>query len=197
MTVSARPTRLLAGLLVAVGLATAGCTGEGDEPPSPSGSAVTSNSSGSPTTASSSAGPVPASGPWLRTDAFELRAPQGWSVDDSVPFSLRADELSTGSAIYVGNLGDAPDRSLDDQVAASREIVPWTGRPHRLADITLDGVAFYHLVGEQAGQAGVEEFGAISRGTSVRLSFNLGTGPEQRAELIDSVLATFAWVDRR
>ncbi len=195
MTVSTRPARLLAGLLVAVGLAAAGCTGEGDEPPSPSGSPATAASSGTPTTDSSSPAPVPASGPWLRADTFELRAPQGWTVDDSVAFSLRADDLSTGSAIYVGNLGDAPERSLDDQVAASREIVPWTGSPRRLADVTIDGVAFYHLVGEQAGQTGVEEFGAISRGTSVRLSFNLGIGPEQRAELIDSVLATFAWVD--
>lgn len=193
MSVTPRPAPLLAGLLVAVGLVTAGCTGEGDEPPSPSGDPTSSVSSASPTASSSSAAPTPAAGPWIRAEVFSLRAPEGWTVDDSVTFSMRADDLATGSAIYVGAIGDAPQRSLDDQVAASREIVPWTGRPRRLADVTIDGVAFYHLVGVQAGQAGVEEFGTISRDTSVRLSFNLGLDPTARGDLIAAVLATFTW----
>ena len=36
--------------------------------------------------------------------------------------------------------GDLAGPVLDDQVAASREIVPWTGTPRRLADIDHQGV---------------------------------------------------------
>lgn len=195
-----RRARSVSAAVVALAAVAAGCTGDPGDGPSPTPSTAPSSPSPSSTASDPGGGetstapePTPADGPLVEADAYAFRVPRGYRVDGDVSFSVNADDPETLSSIHLGALSGAPDQSLDDLVRRSRQIVLWSGRPRRLPDVVIDGVAFYHLVGRQDPVAGVEEFGTVHDGSDVRLSFALRLPPAQRRDVIDSVLATFTW----
>lgn len=186
------PTRLIAGVVLALTLPVSACSID------PSGATSAPASPTGPRTPGA-AGPLVfaavqgARGPVVTTGAFRLRVPAGYTVDHAADLSIGAFDDDGPDMIFIGDRPDTSDLPLNEQVRVSREVGLWVGEVRRLPDVTIDGVTFYHLMGHGAGVPFVEEFGAIHGGTAVRIGFNQFSAARQRKATLQSVLATFEW----
>lgn len=186
------PTRLIAGVVLALTLPVSACSVD------PSGATATSVPPSAVDGRTSSqrppfAGVEGAAGPVVATDVFQLRVPVGYTVDRTVDLSIGAFDDDGPDMIFIGNRTDTSDLPLNEQVRISRDVGLWVGEVRRLADVTIDGVTFYHLMGHESGVPYVEEFGAVHAGTAVRISFNQFSAARERKATVQSVLATFEW----
>ena len=191
-------TRSLGGRpVLAAGVAAvllAGCGGDSsagsEEPVSPTSSATSSPEESpepSPTV-------EPAGGPVLDGGVLRLNVPQGYEVSDQlVDFMWDADDPRSFSSVFLTVVPRTPGLTLADKARISlRNVMPDGSR--RMPDVTLDGVDFYRVVGQEPDGLHVEEYG-----TSYRMDVAILVNVDQRAsraereELIASVLASLRW----
>lgn len=191
------PIRLTAavGLLLLSG----GCGGGGSTaaPADPTSEATSASSSPSPDEGSSEAPSVkPASGPRLDGGEVSLNAPDGWVRADSMASWMHIAEAPQGiSDVQLSETPGTAGGATTDQLAKISFDTSAPDGARRFADVTLDGVDFYHVAGTTPAGQYVGEYGADHLGAFVTVKFNLGPdlGGAERRDLIASVLASLQW----
>lgn len=185
---------VLAAAVAAVLLA--GCGGDstaGSEEPVAPTSPATSSPEGS---AEPSSTVEPAGGPVLDGGVLRLRVPRGFEVSDQmVDFMWDADDPRSFSSVFLTVVPPTPGLTLADQARISlRNVMPDGSR--RLPDVTLDGVDFYRVVGQEPDGLHVEQYGTSYRkDVAILVNVDQRASKAEREELIASVLASFEWVE--
>lgn len=170
--------------------------------PSPGPSSSTTVESPTPTdeaTDEPTSTVAPATGPLMDIPLASVRAPEGWKIlPKIVPGQVDVGNAKDYSFSTIGlSQIVSYDRSLTaDQLADQwfdASFYPLDPKKQPLTEI--DGVEFFHLAGKVQKRLYLEEFGTQADGKLVTLGFSFSpeVTPEERQEVIDSVLATFQW----
>jgi hypothetical protein len=137
-----------------------------------------------------------ASGPLLRTEHASIHAPEGFRVlDDLVSWLKTAQDPDGYTQVSLASRPATGTTDLDDLARIARDTTSFPRAPRQLPHAELGGVEVYHLAGVGNADLYFEEFGAVSGG--VRLTLQLKVDRRlpatERTELVESVLASFAW----
>lgn len=197
------PRFAVPALLVAVLALGTACNGSDDPGATPSEPA--SSPTGAPsteptetTTETTTPSIAPATGPVLEMPRASVRVPEGWEIQDQlVSAQAEAFDDDTASLITVAETEDFSGGQLttEQMVDIWYQTSPYDLRPKEQPATELDGVEVYHLAGKTDRLSYLEEFGADRGGRVVALIFELSTelSPQEREEIVDSVVATFRW----
>jgi hypothetical protein len=196
----------LAAVAAVVLASTTGCSDDDsgqaqDEPTSTTSapSSPTGSTSGSTSESSSPPAPsvTPASGIELTEASSTVRAPVGWEpMDEIVDYASAASDAGGRNSVDLVDSGDlSGGASLDTQAASAIKTLPKGAHAARQPDVMLDGVAAFHIHYTVPGdRSEYDTITTVRNGRNVGLDFvleqkNAATNPD----LIESVLATFAW----
>lgn len=196
------PRIAVSALLAVLLSAGTACGGSDDPGATPSASVTsptesTSESTSPDPTESATTSVEPATGPALDMKLSSVRIPDGWRVMDSL-VSTQQDgaDNDTASTVSLGEIdafGGTP--SADELARNVLETNPFPMDPEVQPTVEIDGVEFYHLAGKVQKLDYLEDFGAVVDDRIVNLTFHFSPeiSPAERQEIVDSVLATFAW----
>jgi len=209
--VRARPTAGVALLLALAGGA-AGCNGDpGAAPQTPPSSSTTGPTDGvttptdPPTTTAgdpSSGAPtvVPASGPELQVKTASVHAPDGWRASGSLigtdQGALQPSTFNTLSLDDHVNLSGGSSSDLDAIYQAFLGVSEGLTNVTRLPDASLAGTPALHVRYQSKNDRFVvtDMVTTVRADRSITLSFSLEPKTlRQQPDLVDSVIASFAW----
>jgi hypothetical protein len=179
-------------LVAVVALSLTGCGGDdADARPDETSTSATDSASSEPS-ASAEPGVAPATGPEMQIRNVSLRVPKGHQprqVNDLIMSSTgpEGDRVS----LFVNSTITA--RPLDDQAAQEAEVGMWQEKPRRVDDVTVDGVEMFHLQGKGFAGYPSDVFGAQVGGNDVTISILTFRPARERAEIVESVLASVTW----
>jgi hypothetical protein len=182
--------RTLAGAVaVTVCLVLAGCQDDGGDgaggEPSPTGSATSPES---PTS-------VPAAtGPAVDGDTFAAHVPEGWRLDASfsTDFIDQFDHPAQAGELMSFGEFDGEVRPFEQAAKENFASFQGSGRKRRMPDTEVAGQTMWHFVSREP--LGVkEEYGTVYQGHNVTLGVELGGTPEERRQVVESVLASWEW----
>lgn len=198
--------RMIGMLSLAVALAVAGCGGKSssDAPdtssPSASASPAPSDSGEAPAETSPTAttpSVSPASGPLIDGIQVSFHVPTGWQEDKGDPTSYRAfscDRLAVSGELFEtfsnNRWPNANPKSLDIEVASL--IKSSSEHWHRLPNVTIAGLTFYHVVAPSDGGFS-ERYGSLLNKRNIDFDITwitVRTTPAQRRQLTDQILAS-------
>lgn len=184
--------------VLALGTACNGSDDPGATPSEPTSTATEAPSTEPTATESETASVAPATGPELEMPRASVRVPEGWEIQDQlVSAQTEAFDDDTASLITVSETEDfsGGQLTLEQMVDIWFQTSPYDMRPKALPATELDGVEVYHLAGKTDRLSYLEEFGADRGDRIVALTFELSTelSPQEREEIVDSVVATFRW----
>jgi hypothetical protein len=186
-------SRIAVSAALAAVLVLGAACGNDDASADPSPEASSSSASASPT-----ATVEPAAGPALNIPRATVRVPKGWYLTPRIV----PEQADAGNDSYsFSSISLAQIDSFDPSLNADELADNWLDSnsypqdPQELPLTELDGVEVYHLAGMVQKHLYLEEFGAQTAGKVVSLAFMFSpvASPEERQEIIDSVLATFQW----
>ena len=198
-----RTTAVSAAVLLL--LASTGCNGGSEPEAGPTASASGPSESSSPsasTSESPSDEPTPsatvakATGPLMKLDGIQMNAPAGWKqLPDIVRFATESNPPSGIGAARIGSLEFPGDGGTLDSQAKVAGKSSTAGKTKRQPDVEIAGVPFFHFAGEIGDYRYYEEFGAISHGYQVTISFDLDPqlSTAEKRKIVDESVATFAW----
>lgn len=173
-----------------------GSASESDEPTADATPTVTPSASDSATTPP---GVAPATGIELREQISSIRVPERWRL---------APELSTSASAATGPAGAGtislidietlnPNTPLEVRVKSAIKTLPDGAKYTRLPDVMLGGSPAYHLTYTMPGRTEVDDI--IETEYNLRLitlNFSISAKALKKdPDIVDSVLATFQWVD--
>ena len=213
------PARRLAGLALAValGLTLAGC---GDDDPeqssddpttgssssssptseeSPSESSSESSSGSSSASESATATVVPASGLELAEETSAVRAPEGWKTADAlVDWASAVNGPGSYDSIQLSDRPSlAGDTTIDSLAQSAMQVLPKGSKAERLPDVDLAGSAAYAISYTEPGYPALnDQVATVRNGRSISIDFALDKKTLRKdPQLVESVLATFRWLD--
>jgi len=184
-------------VLTVLAVTLAGCGGDGDE------KADDSSSSSSGAVASEV---DPATGPTLKTDDFSYNAPEGWEdAGSAMPgaesvAANTSDDDGFADNLNVLRIAPAPVSDLDDLEDASvNELEGADATDVKIQDrAAIDGLEAIHVSAGMSLNGNdylVEQYNVIRDDVSfiVTFSFSPDVSEGDRADLSQSVLASWAW----
>jgi hypothetical protein len=169
-------------------------------------SSAPSTSSGTPTGGESSSGTAPtsssvtpASGLELAEETSSLRLPEGW--EPAEPLVDGASGADGPHPYDSFQLSDRPslagDTTIDSLAQSAMEVLPEGVEAQRLPDIDLAGSPAYVITFTEAGTPAVNyDIATLRNGRSISIDVILDKKTtRQDPQLLDSVLASFRWLD--
>lgn len=201
--------RSIAGICVGLAVLVAGCGSNApgsapvSDPSSSSGSqssAPAGGASPSPaTTPSSAPGVAPASGPLVTGVQVTFHIPQGWKqTPGEVSWERRFENVrleGSGQLLemtWPSKFAEASPRALNELVGDAKDRATSDTHWHRLPNLTIAGLPFYHLRARPLGDA-AEEYGTMLHHRQLVFSFYWlagGSTPAQQRKLTAQVLAS-------
>jgi len=144
---------------------------------------------------------VPLTGPVATLDVGTVRLPAEWTVEDGgADWALRLcppERLGAGCVMFTDihdplSVTTVTPEVLDGLVRSVREqhVQTWTRKP----DVTLGGLAFYHLVDDTDPALHYEEYGSLHGERDVVLDFALSKmlmKPAQQRRYIDAIAGSY------
>jgi hypothetical protein len=199
-----RTPKRLAGAAVLLALLPFGVGCGEDDPTEPTGSptspstSTTTSPTDGPTSGPPTTGPdstvAPATGPELRLKHASAHLPKGWTTRDSSYAGQQSGQHpETLSYILLTD---------DEYIGPDPVDLDWLARTARksaggkiLQQTTLSGSPAYHLAGKEGSITDFEEFGTVheDRHITLEFQFRVDFPPEQRAEVIESVMASLTY----
>jgi len=204
-----RSPRLLAAAWLGVavlGLGACGGDGDGSNGAATSSPSATVSESDEPTAdptpdASETAAPTvaPATGIELREQTSSIQVPEGWR--DAPPIASYQSGATGPRGAGTISLMDVetlnPNTPLEERVKAALQTLPDGAKPTRLPDVMLGDSPAYHLMYTKAGRGEVTHIIETERNQRL-ITIDLYISNEalkQSPDLVESVLATFQWLD--
>lgn len=179
-------------LVAVMVLSLSGCGGDDADarPDEPSTSAT--GSATSEPTASDEPEVAPATGPEMSVDNVSLRTPKGHDVR-RVNDLMMSSTGPQGDRVTVSVRSTMQATSLSEQARVEMKSILWQKPPRRLDDVTVGDVEMYHLRGAGFGGYPSDVFGAQVGGNDVTISILTFRPDRERAEIVESVLASVTW----
>lgn len=207
-----RQIRALPPLLLSAALLT-GCGGEGGTDSQETGSSPSETATSSPSGSELPATDFgkPAAGPKMKGDGYTYRLPKGWvnatrqtrarqsSVDSSGTESNTTDDFVDTLVIGFDSAAGATLDQLEQTVPV--QLSTLVKKVETLPRVTVDGVgAIHHRGAAELGSTKffLDQFATLDEdGRIAIITFSVSRSlPEKdRARLINSVMATWAWTD--
>jgi hypothetical protein len=126
-----------------------------------------------------------------------IRAPQGFEREpDLIEFNKTAAEPGTFTQLGITILPSAREGNLDELARLGAK--HFQGKATRVEDVEIGGETFYHLTGKDEVGIYQDEFSVAVDHQIVSLTFMIDSATssqKEREQIIDSVLASFAWTD--
>jgi hypothetical protein len=126
-----------------------------------------------------------------------VNAPEGYKLmEDLVSWLKTAQEPTGFSRVSLAVTPSAGTVELDELARVAQRSAFEGKGGKRLPDTEVGGVDFYRVAGPGTGGLYVEELGTAYNGELVKVIFELDDlelSAAQREDLMDSVLASFAW----
>lgn len=209
MTRTLAPRRARAGvatLLAALALGLVGC-GDDDPPESsddprsaaPSTSESAPTDSTSPTESDTSPTVTPAGGLELAEETSAVRVPEGWeAAEPLVDFASAAHGPGRYDSIQLSDrVSLAGDTTIDSLAQSALQVLPKDAKAKRLPDVDLAGSPAYMISYVEPGFPSLNyDIATLRNGRSISIDIILDKKTlQQDAQLIESVLASFRWLD--
>jgi len=208
MTGTSRRNGTAAGVLLLLVLA--GCGGGGGDsrgvpaPATTSPDASTATDTGAPSEATSEPTPTPSVAPATGIELVEatsaLNAPAGWTEADALlDYASAADGPGARDSLLLADHQSlaGPDATHDSLADSWFDVAPQGAKAERLPDVDLAGTPAYCIFYTVKGDPSLNyDIGTVRNGQSIDISFVLDKRTlEKDPELVESVLASFRWLD--